>query len=264
MENFPQEERKGFVRDTMRKLSIHMPRSEASFQSKLAQYEIEIKDLQERIRVVEHDSESLVRHLEKTISHYEALKRKYHQSLEQLTQGKKQNEKLVGALQEAKEQINALKKEVEKLCMPPNSYGVFRQRNADGTLDIDIDGRHLKVNIHPRLENAAFEEGQLLVLNESLNVIDISTYESRGEVVRLKDRLDERRVLVMGRADEERVVTLSDHARLLDLDVVDNLLLETRSNYVLEKLPKSKVEEVVLEEVPNVPYTDIGGLDTQI
>src|SRR5438132_5267283 len=146
MENFPQEERKGFVRDTMRKLSIHMPRSEASFQSKLAQYEIEIKDLQERIRVVEHDSESLVRHLEKTISHYEALKRKYHQSLEQLTQGKKQNEKLIGALQEAKEQINALKKEVEKLCMPPNSYGVFRQRNADGTLDVDIDGRHLKVN----------------------------------------------------------------------------------------------------------------------
>ena len=114
MENFPKEESKGFVRDTMRKLSIHMPRSEASFQSKLAQYEIEIKDLQERIRVVEHDSESLIRHLEKTISHYEALKRKYHQSLEQLTQGKKQNEKLVGALQEAKEQITRLNGELEQ------------------------------------------------------------------------------------------------------------------------------------------------------
>src|SRR5207247_8343921 len=117
---------------------------------------------------------------------------------------------------------------------------------------------------HPRLENAPFEEGQLLVLNESLNVIDISTYESRGEVVRLKDRLDERRVLVMGRADEERVVTLSDYARLLALDVGDNPLLETRSHYVLEKLPKSKVGEVVLEEVHNVTYEDIGGLDTQI
>ena len=264
MENFPQEERKGFVRDTMRKLSIHMPRAETSFQSKLAQYEIEIKDLQERVRVVEHDAEGLVRHLEKTIGHYEALKRKYHQALEQLSQGKKQNERLVGALQEAKEQINALKKEVEKLCMPPNSYGVLRQRNADGTLDVDIDGRHLKVNVHPRLEHVVLAEGQLLVLNESLNVIDISTYETRGEVVRLKDRLDERRVLVMGRADEERVVTLSDHARQLDLDIGDNLLLETRSNYVLEKLPKAKVEEVILEEVPNVTYADIGGLDSQI
>src|SRR5437899_4042399 len=191
MENFPQEERKGFVRDTMRKLSIHMPRAETSFQSKLAQYEIEIKDLQERVRVVEHDAEGLVRHLEKTIGHYEALKRKYHQALEQLSQGKKQNERLVGALQEAKEQINALKKEVEKLCMPPNSYGVLRQRNADGTLDVDIDGRHLKVNVHPRLEHVVLAEGQLLVLNESLTVIDISTSETRGEVVRLIDRVDE-------------------------------------------------------------------------
>ncbi len=264
MENFPQEERKGFVRDTMRKLSIHMPRSESSVQSKLAQYEIEIKDVQERVRLVEHSAESVVRHLEKTVSHYEALKRKYQQSLEQLTHGKKQNEKLVGALQEAKEQISALKKEVEKLCLPPNSYGVFRHRNADGTLDIDLDGRHLKVNVHPRLEHVALAEGQLLVLNESLNVIDLSVYETRGEVVRLKDRLDDRRVLVVGRADEERVVLLADQARLLDLTVGDNLLLETHSNYILEKLPKSKVEEVMLEEVPNVTYEDIGGLDTQI
>ena len=264
MENFPQEERKGFVRDTMRKLSIHMPRSESSVQSKLAQYEIEIKDVQERVRLVEHSAESVVRHLEKTVSHYEALKRKYQQSLEQLTHGKKQNEKLVGALQEAKEQISALKKDVEKLCLPPNSYGVFRHRNADGTLDIDLDGRHLKVNMHPRLEHVALAEGQLLVLNESLNVIDLSVYETRGEVVRLKDRLDDRRVLVVGRADEERVVLLADQARLLDLTVGDNLLLETHSNYILEKLPKSKVEEVMLEEVPNVTYEDIGGLDTQI
>jgi len=98
MENFPQEERKGFVRDTMRKLSIHMPRAETSFQSKLAQYEIEIKDLQERVRVVEHDAEGLVRHLEKTISHYEALKRKYHQALEQLSQGKKTEREAGGCL----------------------------------------------------------------------------------------------------------------------------------------------------------------------
>lgn len=265
MENFPdKEERKGFVRDTMRKLSIHMPRSEASFQGKLTQYEIEIKDLLERIHLVEHTSENIVRHLEKTVSHYETLRQKYHQTLEQLTQGRKQNEKLVGGLQEAKEQINALKKEVEKLCMPPNSYGVFRARNEDGTLDVDVDGRHLRVNVHPKFEQFAFKDGQLLVLNESFNVIEVSGYENRGEVVRLKDRLDAHRALVIGRADEERVVTLTDSAQHLDLDIGDNLLLETRSGYVLEKLPKSKVEEVILEEVPNVTYDDIGGLDTQI
>jgi proteasome-associated ATPase len=265
MEDVPKkEERKGFVRDTMRKLSIHVPRSETSFQSKLSQYDVEIKDLQEKMRLVEHESESILRNLEKTISQYEHLKRKYYQATEQLAQGKKQNEKLVAALQEAKEQINALKQEVEKLCSPPNSYGVFRHWNKDGTLDIDLDGRHLKVNVHPKLEHHEFSEGQLLVLNESLNVIELSDYECRGEVVRLKDRLDEGRALVVGRADEERVVVLTERVRHIHLDVGDNLLLDTRSNYVLEKLPKSKVEEVILEEVPDVTYLDIGGLDEQI
>jgi proteasome-associated ATPase len=265
MDDVPKkEERTGFVRDTMRKFSIHVPRSETSFQSKLSQYDIEIKDLQEKMRLVEHESESILRNLEKTISHYEHLKRKYYQATEQIAQGKKQNEKLVAALQEAKEQINALKQEVEKLCAPPNNYGVFRQWNKDGTLDIDLDGRHLKVNVHPKLEQHEFSEGQLLVLNESLNVVDLSDYEQRGEVVRLKDRLDESRALVVGRADEERVVTLTERVRHVHLDIGDNLLLDPRSSYVLEKLPKSQVEEVILEEVPDVTYKDIGGLAEQI
>jgi proteasome-associated ATPase len=258
------EERKGFVRDTMRKFSMHVPRSEASFQSKLSQYDSEIKELQEKMRLVEHESESILRHLEKTISQYEHLKRKYYQAMEQLAQGKRQNEKLVAALQEAKEQINTLKQEVEKLCAPPNSYATFRQWNKDGTVDIDLDGRHLKVNVHPKLEHHEFSEGQLLVLNESLNVVDLSDYEHRGDVVRLKDRLDESRALVVGRTDEERVVVLTERVRDLHLDVGDNLLLDPHSNYVLEKLPKSKVEEVILEEVPDVTYDDIGGLDEQI
>lgn len=258
------EERKGFVRDTMRKLSIHVPRSEASFQSKLLQYDVEIKDLQEKMRLVEHESESILRNLEKTVSQYENLKRKYYQAVEQLAQGKKQNEKLVAALQEAKEQITSLKKEVEKLCAPPNSYGVLRQRNKDGTLDVDLDGRHLRVNIHPKIEHQELAEGQLLILNESLNVVELSDYECRGEVVRLKDRLDERRALVVGRADEERVVVLTEQVRHVYLNIGDNLLLDPRSNYVLEKLPKSQVEEVILEEVPDVTYNDIGGLDEQI
>jgi proteasome-associated ATPase len=265
MDDVPKkEERKGFVRDTMRKFSLHVPRSDASFQTKLSQYDIEIRDLQEKVRQVEHESESILRNLERTISHYENLKRKYYQATEQLAQGKKQNEKLVAALQEAKEQINALKQEVEKLCAPPNSYAVFRQWNKDGTMDVDLDGRHLKVSVHPKLESLDFAEGQLLVLNESLNVIDLSDYETRGEVVRLKDRLDEGRALIMGRADEERVVILTERVRHLHLDIGDNLLLDPRSNYVLEKLPKSTVEEVILEEVPDVTYANIGGLDAQI
>ena len=265
MEDFPgKREGKKSIRDTVRSLSIDTLRSQASVRGKLVQYELEIKDLREKIRHVEHNAEHVERHLEKTLGHYEALKRKYHQVVEQLGQGRRQNEKLVHTLREAKENISTLKKEVEKLCSPPNSYGVFRQRNKDGTIDLDLDGRHLRVNMHPKLEFCELSPGQLLVLNESLNVIEVGEYENRGEVVRLLDRLDDNRVLVVGRADEERVVMLAEHMRDLHLDVGDNLLMEPRSSYVLEKLPKSQVEEVVLEEVPDVSYDDIGGLEEQI
>src|SRR3712207_7776539 len=44
----------------------------------------------------------------------------------------------------------------------------------------------------------------------------------------------------------------------------DSLLLETRSGYVYERIPKSEVEELVLEEVPDIDYGDIGGLSRQI
>ena len=265
MEDFPgKREGKKSIRDTVRGFSIDTLRSQASVRSKLIQYELEVKDLREKIRHVEHNSEHVERHLEKTLGHYEALKRKYHQVVEQLGQGRRQNEKLVHTLREAKDNISTLKKEVEKLCTPPNSYGVFRQRNKDGTIDLDLDGRHLRVNLHPKLEFCEFSPGQLLVLNESLNIIEVGEYENRGEVVRLLDRLDDSRVLVVGRADEERVVMLTEYMRDVHLDVGDNLLLEPRSSYVLEKLPKSQVEEVILEEVPDVSYDDIGGLDDQI
>ncbi|MBI3326950.1 MAG: proteasome ATPase, partial [Nitrospinae bacterium] len=248
----------------MRKFSLHIPRSESSLAGKLSQYEAEIGKLQDQIRALEDESEGLLRNLEKTINQYEVLKRKYYQTNEQLSNGRKQNEKLAAALQEAKNQIVALKEEIDKLCAPPNSYGTFRKPHEDGTIDVSVDGRTLKVNVHPKINVKSLQEGQLLVLNEAYNVVEVAGYEVKGEVVHVKDFLDDERAIVIGRADEEMVVQLSEPVKRQGVKVGDNVLLDPRSSYALEKLPKSEVEEVVLEEVPNVTYADIGGLNTQI
>ncbi len=120
------------------------------------------------MRPTEHESETIARHLEQMLNQYEALKRKYYQVNEQ--RAARKQTKISCRLAGSQEQINSLKKEVEKLCAPPNSYSVFRQRNKDGTVDVDLDGRRLKVNVHPKLESFDFEPGQLLALNESLFV----------------------------------------------------------------------------------------------
>jgi len=182
----------------------------------------------------------------------------------QMAEVANQNEKLVNALYEAREQITALKEEVDKLCAPPSTYGVYLAANEDHTVTILSQGRKVKVNLHPSLKADALKPGQELILNEGLNVIEAAGYEIQGEVVILKEQLDDERALVTLRADEEKVGIIAEPLRTLRLKTGDHLLLDAKSGYLLEKLPKSEVEDLTLEEVPDIGYDDIGGLGDQI
>src|SRR5262249_12547863 len=106
--------------------------------------------------------------------------------------------------------------------------------------------------------------GRELVLNEALNVIEAAGYEIQGEVVILKEQLDAERALVTVRADEDRVGIIAEPLRDKSLKSGDHLLLDARSGYLLEKLPKMEVEDLSLEEVPDIGYDNIGGLGEQI
>ena len=181
-----------------------------------------------------------------------------------LTQAYNQNEILVTALQEAREQIAALKEEVDKLCAPPSTHGVYVSANKDDTVTILSQGRKVKVNLHPSLKPEMLKPGQELILNEGLNVIEAAGYEIQGEVVILKERLDAERALVTLRADEDRVSIIAEPLRAQSLKTGDHLLLDARSGYLLEKLPKMEVEGLSLEEVPDIGYESIGGLGEQI
>jgi proteasome-associated ATPase len=167
-------------------------------------------------------------------------------------------------LQEAKQQIDLLKEEVDKLCAPPNNYGVFTRANKDGTSEILVDGRPMRVTVHPNIDPFQLEEGQMVLLNEAFNVIESSGYTQRGEVVTVVDFVSENRVIVLGHTDDERVVTLSEPLRREKIRVSDHLLVDPRTQYAFEKMPKSSVEEVVLEEIPDITYEQIGGLGEQI
>src|SRR6267378_7151072 len=175
-----------------------------------------------------------------------------------------QNEKLVNALYEAREQITSLKEEVDKLCAPPSTYGVYLSVNEDGTVNILSQGRKVKVNLHPSIKVEDIKPGQELILNEGLNVVETAGYEIQGEVVILKEVLDEERAIVTQRADEDRVGIIAEPLRSAKLKIGDHLLIDAKSGYLLEKLPKSEVEDLTLEEVPDISYEDIGGLSGQI
>lgn len=190
--------------------------------------------------------------------------RRLYQSRYQLEQANKQNEKLVATLQEAKAQIEALRAEVEKLTAPPSSYAIFSSVNTDDTANVYVSGRKMKVNLHPAIKARDLRRGQEVVLNEAFNVIEAREFDSQGEVVKLKSLLDERRVLVTLHLDEEKVAELGEPLLAERLRVGDHLLYDTRSGYVIEKLPKAESEELVLEEVPDIGYEQIGGLHREL
>ncbi|MFD9465038.1 proteasome ATPase [Streptomyces sp. NPDC060027] len=176
-----------------------------------------------------------------------------------------QNERLVATLREARDQIAALKEEVDRLAQPPAGFGTFLTRNEDGTADIFTGGRKLRVNVSPDVELDELRRGQEVMLNEALNIVDAMAFESIGDIVTLKEVLEDgERALVTGHTDEERVVRLAEPLRELTLRTGDALLLEPRSGYIYEVVPKSEIEDLVLEEVPDIDYRQIGGLAGQI
>ncbi|MGI9084894.1 MAG: proteasome ATPase [Aeromicrobium sp.] len=176
-----------------------------------------------------------------------------------------QNDRLTATLREAREQIVTLKEEVDRLAQPPTGFGTFLQRNDDDSVDVFTGGRKLRVNVSPTVDKDELRKGQEVILNEAMNVVAALEFETTGEVVMLKEILaDGERALVLGNADEERVVKLADSLVDLKLRAGDSLLLDGRANYVYERVPKSEVEELVLEEVPDIDYESIGGLKGQI
>jgi len=248
----------------MKGLSKFLPMTDSNYRRRLTEYEVQVQDLQAYVRSLEAETGRLRKKMEEGPREFMVLENKLREANRQLVQAFNQNEKLVNALYEAREQITSLKEEVDKLCAPPSTYGVYLAANEDGTVTILSQGRKVKVNLHPSIKVEAIRPGQELILNEGLNVVETAGYEIQGEVVILKERLDDERALVTQRADEDRVAMVAEPLRGEKLKIGDHLLLDGKSGYLLEKLPKGEVEDLALEEVPDIDYEDIGGLTTQI
>src|SRR3978361_114262 len=192
------------------------------------------------------------------------------------------NSKLMDTLKEARQQLLALREEVDRLGQPPSGYGVLLGTHDDDTVDVFTSGRRMRLTCSPNIDVKQLSQGQTVRLNEALTVVEAGTFESVGEISTLREILsDGHRALVVGHADEERIVWLAeplvaaeflpedmepaeDDDRPRKLRPGDSLLVDTKAGYAFERIPKAEVEDLVLEEVPDVTYNDIGGVGVEI
>jgi proteasome-associated ATPase len=225
-----------------------------------------------QIRVLEDEVTLLRRRLSESPRHVRLLEERLAEASASLAQLTERNTKLVETLRDARGQLLALREEVDRLAQPPSGYGVFLGDFDDGTVDVFTSGRRMRVAVSPTVEIPALRRGQSVRLNEALTVVEAGTFELTGEVCALREVLDgDQRALVVGHADEERVVWLAAplipgpaNPDAVPLKPGDSLLVDTKAAYAYERVPKAEVEDLVLEEVPDVGYEDIGGLSNQI
>ncbi|MFN3217496.1 MAG: proteasome ATPase [Acidimicrobiales bacterium] len=241
------------------------PIDRTELENRIRRQEDEIAALRAQARLLEDELVTLRRRIQDAPKRVRTLEERLLETKGQLAQAVSQNEKLTYTLREARDHIAALREEVEKLTQPPSAYGTYLATNDDGTVDVFSSGRKMRVALHPEIDNRRLVRGQEVVLNESLNVVLARSADHTGEIVTLKEVLaDGRRAVVVGRADEERVVELADALIGQPLRSGASLLLDGRADLLLESLPRPEVEELVLEEVPDISYADVGGLDAQI
>ncbi len=223
------------------------------------------QDWEAQVGYLEREVTALRRRLADAPGSTRAVEQRLAETQRSLAGVTAQNERLAQTLRDAKEQIVTLKEEVDRLAQPPSGFGIFLQRNDDDTVDVFTSGRKLRVSVSPNVDLDQLRKGQEVMLNEALNVVAALEFETVGETVMLKELLaDGERALCIANADEERVVRLADTLRDQPLRAGDLLLHDARSGYVFERIPKSEVEELVLEEVPDIAYESIGGLKNQI
>ncbi|MQA95316.1 MAG: proteasome ATPase [Streptosporangiales bacterium] len=230
-----------------------------------SQHDREVADLTQQVSFLEEELAVLRRRLSDSPRNVRLLEEQLREAQANLAAVTSQNERLAVTLKEARDQIIALKEEVDRLAQPPSGFGVFLELREDGTVDVFTGGRKLRVNVSPNVDAEKLEPGQEVMLNEAMNVVEAQSFEQVGEIVMFKELLEDGdRALVIAHADEERVVRLAEPLRGVPLRAGDSLLVETRSNYAYERIPKAEVEELILEEVPDISYHDIGGLSSQI
>ncbi len=228
------------------------------------EYEHRINALRGTVHALEEEVSVLRRRLQDGPRRVRLLEGRLAEAKAQLALAGQRNEKLSAVLEEAREQLAMLRAEVDKLTTAPNPFATVLGVNSDSTVDVISGGRQMRVNAQPSIEIKALQRGQQVLVNDSMNIVEVRDFDRQGQVVTIKEILSDDRLLVMAHADEERVVELAGPLQRVFLRIGDHVRIDPRHGLAYERLIRPEVEELVLEEVPDVTYAQVGGLHEQI
>lgn len=173
------------------------------------------------------------------------------------------NEKLNVTLRQARESLLALREQLEALGRPPASHGTVVGRAGD-ELDVSVGGRLLRVACVPGLPPDGLALGASVLLNEAMAVVGGAARPETGPVLRVREALPDGRLLAATGGDEDVVLLRAPELAGADVGVGDSVLADRQALVAYGRVERSDVEDLRLDEVPDVSWADLGGLDEQI
>nr|WP_309080116.1 proteasome ATPase [Zhihengliuella sp.] len=188
------------------------------------------------------------------------------------------NRRMAEMLERTREEIATLRQGLDRDGEAPFSFATIVALNPAGrpepgsaisttrlaSADVVQGGRKIRVSVSPLIDFAGLRIGQEVLLNEAFAIVAALGFEASGEIVTVKELLDAGRVVVLGRGDDQRVVRLAAPLAGARLRVGDAIVLEPKTGLAVERVQLTEMQSLVLEEVPDIAYSDIGGLGPQI
>ena len=178
------------------------------------------------------------------------------------------NAKLVSMLKASRDKLEEMNARLEALAEPPSTYGTLLAVSHKGQeAEVFTNNRRMRVPVSPLVDRAAMVPGCTVRLAEGLQVVEVTGIEDSGDIAQVVEIVGER-VIIADKMGEESVVkaagSLRDAVLAKDITPGDSVIVDRRSGWAFEAVPRTEVTSLVLEEVPDVSYEDIGGLSHQI
>lgn len=183
------------------------------------------------------------------------------------------NHALAQALNRAGKELRVVRSQLNSLAHPPESFAVFRR--IDGSY-VDDDGvrhtsaevvmgtRRMVVSVSSLVDAPRLQTGQSVLLNENMVVVGTRDMPVSGPVRQVDEVPDSRRLVVSDRSGQPYVVERASALSHTELKAGDRVMTDASGLVALAVLPGRDDNDLVLEEVPDVSFDDIGGLETQI
>ena len=172
----------------------------------------------------------------------------------------------IHAIQQEALRIHAeMEAQIEKLTSPANRIGTLLGLPKDDIARVIVGGSEYYANLDTELDSRTLKKGFSVLLNDAFVVVGELGYNDAGPIAKIADVIPDGRLRI-GQEPNAQTVILERSADLTDVKLKPGDEVRVDSNYrvALEHIATKETDAYALEAVPNIPWSQVGGLDETI